>query len=99
MIHNAFELKAGWPSVAMMAAKEMLKFGYKLGQGLRATSHRSPILIELSDNKGGFDLGYDSTHKELSQASKGRKKRFASLGMSIPHIRVTFVASIEVIMP
>ena len=31
MIHNALGPKLGWPTVVLMAAKEMLKFGYKLG--------------------------------------------------------------------
>ena len=31
MIHNALEPKSGQPTVVFMAAKEMLKFGYKLG--------------------------------------------------------------------
>ena len=48
-----------------MAIKEMLKFGYKLGQGLGAVRRGSPTLIELSDNKGRFGLGYESTHEEL----------------------------------
>jgi len=48
-----------------MAAKEMLKFVYKLGQGLKAVGHGSPTFVELSDNKGRFGLGYESTHEEL----------------------------------
>ena len=36
MIHNASELKSGWPATVLMAAKEMLKFGYKLGLSLEA---------------------------------------------------------------
>lgn len=51
MIHNTSELESRWPVVVLMAAKEMLKFGYKLGQGLGATSCGSPILVELSYNK------------------------------------------------
>ena len=31
MIHNALGPKLGWPTVVLMAVKEMLKFGYKLG--------------------------------------------------------------------
>ena len=81
-----------------MATKEMLKFGYKLGQNLGAIGHGIPILIELSDNKAGFNLGYKPTYKQLFQASRGGKKRLASLGVSIPHINVTFLAPIEVII-
>ena len=40
-----------------MATKEMLKFGYKLGQGFKAVGRGSPALIELSKNKGRFGLG------------------------------------------
>ena len=57
-----------------MAIKEMLKFGYKLGQGLRAVGRGSPTLIELSKNKGRFSLGYEPTHEELFPASKGKKE-------------------------
>ena len=30
-ISRAFELKSAWPSATLIAAKEMLKFGYQLG--------------------------------------------------------------------
>ena len=82
-----------------MALKEMLKVRNKLGQGLRATSHGSPSLIKLSDNNGGFSLGYEPTYEELFQASRGMKRRLASPGMSIAHIRATFSARAECIMP
>ena len=68
----------------------MLMFGYKLGQGLRAIGRVSPTLIELSNNKGRFSLGYKPAHKELFQASRGKKRKCDTLGMSIPHIRTTF---------
>ena len=63
MIHNASELESGWPAPVLMAVKEMLKFGYKLGIGLKATGHGSRILVKLSDDKGGFSLGYALTHE------------------------------------
>ena len=81
-----------------MAAGEMLKFGYKLGQGLGGAGHGSPALVELSDNKRGFGIRYEPTHEELFQASRGKKREFASPGMSIPHIRATFPAPTVVIM-
>ena len=34
MISRASELESTWPSATLMAAKEMLKFGYQIGQGL-----------------------------------------------------------------
>ena len=80
-----------------MAAKEMLKFGYQLGQGRGAIGHRKPSLIELPDNKGGFGLGYNPSDEELFQASRGKKRKCIGQGMSIPHIRVTFSALTEVI--
>ena len=80
-----------------MAAKEMLKFGYQLGQGLDAVGHRKASLIKLPDNKGGFDLGYDPSDEELFQASKGKKRKCIGQGMSIPHIRVTFPTLTKVI--
>ena len=52
MIHNASEPESSWFAAVLMAAKEMLKFGYKLGQGLGAVRRGSPTLIELSNNKG-----------------------------------------------
>ena len=33
---HSFELVSAWSSATLMAAKEMLKFGYQLGQGLGA---------------------------------------------------------------
>ena len=80
-----------------MAAKEMLKFGYQLGQGRGAVGHRKPSLIELPDNKGGFSLGYNPSDEELFQASRGKKRKCIGQGMSIPHIRVTFSALTEFI--
>ena len=98
MIHNALEPESGWPAAVLMAAKEMLKFGYKLGQGLRAVGHGGPALIELS-NKGRFCLGYEPIHEEVFQASREKKRKCAIPGMSIPYIRTTFPAPTEVIMP
>ena len=82
-----------------MAVKEMLKFGYKLGQSLGAVGRGSPALVELLDNKGRFGLGYEPTHEELFQTSKCKKRKCDTSGMSIPYIRTTFSALIEVIMP
>ena len=31
MIHNALEPDSSWPTIVLVATKEMLKFGYKLG--------------------------------------------------------------------
>ena len=82
-----------------MAAKEMLKFGYKLGQGLKTVRHGSPALIELSNKKGRYSFGYEPTHKEIFQAFRGKKRKCAGPGMSNPYIKATFPASIEVVMP
>ena len=65
MIHNALEPDSSWPTIVLVATKEMFKFGYKLGQGFGAVGHGSPTFIELSDNKGRFGLGYEPTHEEL----------------------------------
>ena len=99
MIHDTFEPESGWPAIVLMALKEMLKVVYKLGQGLNAKGHGSPSLIKLSDNKGGFSLGYEPTHEELFQDSRGMKRRLGSPGMSIAHIRATFLAPAECNMP
>ena len=64
MISRALELKSAWPSATLMAAKEMLKFGYQLGQGLGAVGYGKASLIELLDNKGGFGLGYKPFDEE-----------------------------------
>ena len=98
MIHNASEPKFGWLVAFFMDVKEMLKFGYKLGQGLEALGCGSPTLIQLSNNKGRFGLGYELTHKELFQASKGKKRKCGALGMSIPHVKATVLALAKVIM-
>ena len=75
----------------------MLKFGYQLGQGLGVVGHGKVALIELLDNKGGFGLGYNPSDEELFQASIGKKRKCIDQWMSIPHIRVTFLAPVEVI--
>ena len=77
----------------------MLKSGYKLGQGLGAIGCGSPALVELSDNKGRFGLGYEPTYEELFQASRAKKRNCDTSGMSIPHIRTTFPTPAEVILP
>ena len=55
--------------------------------------------MELLDNKGRFGLGYEAIREELFQASKGKKRKCDTSGMSIPHIRTTFLAPAEAIMP
>ena len=65
MISRGSKLKSAWPSATLMATKEMLKFGYQLGQGLCAIGHVKAALIELPDNKGGFGLGYNPSDEEL----------------------------------
>ena len=97
MISKASELKSAWPSATLMAVKEMLKFGYQLVQGLGAVGHGKASLIEIPNNKGGFGLSYDPSNKELSQASRGKKRKCIGQGMSIPYIKVTFPTSAEVI--
>ena len=44
-----------------------------------------------------FSNSYNPSNEELFQASKGKKRNCIGQGMSIPHIRVTFSASVEVI--
>ena len=65
MISRVSELESAWPSATLMVAKEMLKFGYQLGQGLGAVGHGKAFLIEFPNNKGGFGLGYDPSDEEL----------------------------------
>ena len=98
-IHNASELESSWLATIMMAIKEMLKFGYKVGQGLEVLGRGSPTLIELLDNKGRLSLGYEPTHEELFQASRGKKRKCTLSGMLTPYIRATFPTLAEVIMP
>ena len=98
-IQNASEFKSGQLAVVLMAVKEMLKFGYKLGQSLGAVGRGSPALVELLDNKGRFRLGYEPTHEEVFQASRGKKRKCTTLGMLTPYIRATFPTLAEVIMP
>ena len=64
VISRALELKSTWPSATLMVTKEMLKFGYQLGQGLGAVGYGKASLIELLDNKGGFGLGYKPFDEE-----------------------------------
>ena len=66
MIHNASKPEYGWPIVVLMAAKEILKFEYKLGQCLKVVGRGNPALIELSNIKGRFSLEYEPIHEELS---------------------------------
>jgi len=98
MIHDASEPESSWLAVVLMAAKEMLKFGYQLGQGVGAVGRGFLSLIELLDNKGRLSLGYEPTHEELFQASRGKKRKCTPSGMPIPHIKTTFPALAEVIM-
>ena len=97
MISRTSELVSTWSSTTLMAAKETLKFGYQFGQGLNAIGHGKAALIELSNNKWGFGLGYNPSDEELYKASRGKKRKWISQGMSIPYIRVTFSAPAEVI--
>lgn len=97
MIHSASKPESSYPMAVLMVAKEMLKFEYKLGQGLRAVGCGSLALVELSNNKGRFGLGYEPTHEELFQVFRGKKRKCTTSRMPI-HIRTTFLALVEVIM-
>ena len=97
MISRTSKLESAWPFATLMAAKEMLKVGYQLGQGLDAVGHGKASLIELPDNKGRFGLGYDPCDEELFQVSKVKKGKCIGQGMSIPYIKVTFLALAKVI--
>ena len=65
MISKASKLESAWPSTTLIVAKEMLKIGYQLGQGLDVVGHWKAFLIELSDNKGIFGLGYNPSKEKL----------------------------------
>ena len=84
MISRVLELESAWPSATLMAAKEMLKFGYQFGQGLNAVGHGKASLIELPNNKGGFDLGYDPSDEELSKLLEERKGSALAKGCLFP---------------
>ena len=90
MISRALELELAWPSATLMAAKEMLKFGYQLGQGLSAIGHRKAAMIELPDNKGGFGLRYNPFDEELFQASNGKKGSAMAKGCLFPTSKSLF---------
>ncbi|KAK9997812.1 hypothetical protein SO802_017415 [Lithocarpus litseifolius] len=77
MIHNASEHEFGWPAVVLMAAKEMLKFGYKLGQGLGAVGRECPALIEILDKKRRFGLGLAT--KKLSDVELDQEELFTKV--------------------
>ena len=51
MISRTLELESAWLSATFMVAKEMLKFGYQLGQGLNAVGHGNASLIELRQQR------------------------------------------------
>ena len=84
MISRASKFELAWLSATLMAAKEMLKFGYQLGQGLGAVGHGNASLIELPNNKEGFSLGYNPSDEELFQTSRGKKRKCIGQGMYIP---------------
>ena len=84
MISRASELESVRPFATLIAAKEMLKFGYQLGQGLNAVGHRKASLIELPNNKGGFDLSYDPSDEELSKLLEERKGSALAKGCLFP---------------
>ena len=65
MISRASKLESACPSTTLMAAKEMLKFGYQLGQGLSVVGHEKAALIKPPNNKWGFGLGYNPFDEEL----------------------------------
>ena len=84
MISRVSELEAIWPSTTLIATKEMLKFGYQLGQVLNAIGHGNASLIELPDNKGGLGLGYDPFDEELSRLLEERKGSTVAQGCPFP---------------
>ena len=74
MIHNASEPEFGWHIVFLMAIKEMLEFGYKLGQGLEAMGQEALLslnsLITKEDSVWGMNPLMKNSFK-LSEARRG----------------------------
>ena len=90
MISKASKLESAWPSATLMVAKEMLKFGYQLAQGLSAEGHGKASLVELPDYKGAFSLGYDPFDKELSRLPGERKGSALTKGCLFPTLGLLF---------
>ena len=56
MIHNTSKANPRWTTAVLMAAKEILKFGYKLGQGLGAYTRCKVYLLPNMRAKNDFIL-------------------------------------------
>ena len=74
MIQIALEPMSSWPAVVLMATKEMLMFGYKLGQGLVAVGWESLDLSSIKKKKKEDSVwGMNPLMKNLSSIKKKKK--------------------------
>ena len=63
--------------VVLMVARVMLEHGYELGMGLGRNGNGIASLIEFTENRGRFRLGYEPTHANMRRIALERRERRA----------------------
>ena len=108
MIHKVAAVKPEMSKAVITVAREFIRLGFQLGQGLGSSNQGIPAMIALEENKDGYGLGYILTHKDCQQAFETRRlKNLARVkggklpvkSIVIPHIRTTFPPPAMVIHP
>jgi hypothetical protein len=102
VIHRVAAVEPKLSKAGIMVAKEFIKAGFQLGQGLGCANQGRTAIVALEGNKDRYGLGYTPTRKNRQFAYEARRRRAAAKlkgerwpekKMIIPHIRTTFPAS------
>ena len=83
-----------------MVAQVMLGLGYEPGMGLGRNRNGIASLVEFTQNRGRFGLGYEPTHTDMRRISLERRERSAGQpqglqvkGVPLCHINESFVSA------
>jgi hypothetical protein len=108
VIHKVVAIKSEMPKALMAVAREFIRLGFQLGQGLGSSNQGIPAMVALKKNKDGYGLDYIHTRKNRQQSFEMRRlKTLARVkggkmpekSIVIPHIRTTFPTPAMVIHP
>jgi hypothetical protein len=102
VIHKVAAVEPKLSKAGMMVAKEFIKAGFQLGQGLGCANQGRTAIVALKGNRDRYGLGYTPTRKDRQFAYEVRRwravarlrgEKWPEEKMIIPHIRTTFPAS------
>jgi hypothetical protein len=64
VIHRVAAVEPKLSKIGIMVAKEFIRAGFQLGQGLGCANQGRTAIVTLEGNKDGYGLGYTPTRKD-----------------------------------